>query len=532
MAAVTGSRGSLTRKRRCRVSTRRQVPPISTLDALRRAGSRSRSAPLGQLQPSRCCSPRRSSRPTTRAARTVCGPASTLIWLRQITIRERRPYVLPGSRWSGPGRGDARDRRRSLSTIETVDQLVGPARPEPDLDAPVRGIVLGDSFMQGMFIGDDDTPPECLRRDLEDRLKTKVSILNTGHLGYSPEQYYYSLVEFADRFRPQFVVVSVFTNDFPATRPPLALKGNGDWDEGKYWLDKIITLCRSRGWTYLVVPVPYEPILLGRRKAGHYPGTVSNILEESSLTFLDPSEDLSTPISSWSSRASESVRGLTGCPLFNVQISDGHFSALGSKAWAADRGPAAHAVVRAKHQRSRRRNADRMISLRGYNAWVSFAPATADATARLRVCRPGRAARPDVQMVDRTGNHRLDRSLSDRPVARPLPVELGGRPGPLAGHAGVGLPPDRGEIDADWKRKRLFDIEQSRGRWRARSPNTPPPRNGCCDTRASTPTMPWCAGETSTGPCSCRRPSSSRTRRAGLIGFGRTCARSGSATFR
>ena len=27
----------------------------------------------------------------------------------------------------------------------------------------------------------------------------------------------------------------------------------------------------------------------------------------------------------------------------------------------------------------------------------------------------------------------------------------------------VGLPPDRGEIDADWKRKRLFDIEQSRG---------------------------------------------------------------------
>ena len=45
-------------------------------------------------------------------------------------------------------------------------------------------------------------------------MKTKVSILNTGHLGYSPEQYYYSLVEYADRFRPHFVVVSVFSNDF------------------------------------------------------------------------------------------------------------------------------------------------------------------------------------------------------------------------------------------------------------------------------------------------------------------------------
>ena len=56
--------------------------------------------------------------------------------------------------------------------------------------------------MQGMFIGDDDTPPECLRRDLESRLKTKVSILNTGHLGYSPEQYYYSLVEYRRSLSP------------------------------------------------------------------------------------------------------------------------------------------------------------------------------------------------------------------------------------------------------------------------------------------------------------------------------------------
>ena len=70
--------------------------------------------------------------------------------------------------------------------------------PEPDLAAPWRGIVLGDSYMQGLFVGDHETPVECLKRDLKTRLGGPVEILNTGHLGYSPEQYYY----YADRICP------------------------------------------------------------------------------------------------------------------------------------------------------------------------------------------------------------------------------------------------------------------------------------------------------------------------------------------
>ncbi len=65
--------------------------------------------------------------------------------------------------------------------------------PEPDTQARWRGIVLGDSYMQGLFVGDDQTPTECLKRDLRKRLGGTVEVLNTGHLGYSPEQYYYSL---------------------------------------------------------------------------------------------------------------------------------------------------------------------------------------------------------------------------------------------------------------------------------------------------------------------------------------------------
>ena len=75
----------------------------------------------------------------------------------------------------------------------------------------------------------------------------------------------------------------------------------------------------------------------------------------------------------------------------------------------------------------------------------------------------------------------------------------------------VGLPPDRGEIDADWKRKRLFDIEQSRGTLAGTFAEYPPAMQRLLRVRrASTPTMPWFAGATSIGPCSCRRRSSSR----------------------
>jgi hypothetical protein len=261
-------------------------------------------------------------------------PCVDAIWLREVTIKSGvlMFFLVP----DGPGLAAAIRGTSAIPVPESRQSTNswGLRGPEPDRDAPVRGIVLGDSFMQGMFIGDDDTPPECLRRDLEGRLKTKVSILNTGHLGYSPEQYYYSLVEFADRFRPHFVVVSVFGNDFSGEIADVVLRGQGDWAEAKYWLDRIIHLCISRSWSYLVVPAPYEPTLLGLRRAGYYPGTISNILQLSGLTFLDPSDDLINAHLELVVEGERNGRKPYGCPLYNLRIGDGHFSALGSRAWA------------------------------------------------------------------------------------------------------------------------------------------------------------------------------------------------------
>ena len=261
-------------------------------------------------------------------------PNTRSICLRNLTLRTGvlMFFLVPDS----TGLSDA-IKGTSAIPVDTSRETTnswGLRGPEPDCDAPIRGIILGDSFMQGMFVGDEDTPPECLRRYLETQYKKKVSILNTGVLGYSPEQYYHSLLAFADRFQPHFVVISIFTNDFGDIHE-VPSKARGDWGEGKYWLDQITAFCKSREWPHLIVPVPYEPHMTGRRRSGFYPGMMSNILEVNSMMFLDPTDDFINAYLELVIEGERRGRKPRGCPLFNVEISDGHFSPLGSRTWAS-----------------------------------------------------------------------------------------------------------------------------------------------------------------------------------------------------
>jgi hypothetical protein len=204
--------------------------------------------------------------------------------------------------------------------------------PEPDLTAPWRGIVLGDSYMQGLFVGDHETPTECLKRDLKARLHASVEILNTGHLGYSPEQYYYTLLEYAKKFPPQFVVISLFANDFGSDIHEV-LKGKGDWEEGCYWLGMIRQYCFRQSISCLFVPAPWVDQIDDARTTGFYPGLVSNHLPAAAQEYLDPIADFVNAQLTLSIEAKDQAPGSS--PLFNGRIGDGHFSARGAKLWAA-----------------------------------------------------------------------------------------------------------------------------------------------------------------------------------------------------
>jgi hypothetical protein len=219
--------------------------------------------------------------------------------------------------------------------------------PEPDLTADWRGIVLGDSYMQGLFVGDQETPVECLKRDLKVRLAAPVEILNTGHLGYSTEQYYYTLMKYAERFPPQFVVVSLFANDFGDYQE--VLQGTGDWAEGNYWLSKIGQFCFGRSVACVAVPAPWVNQIEGPQMAGNYPGKISNVLEFHAAAFLDPISAFANAQLAITNSNRRLGLSSTPSPLFNGRIGDGHFSARGAETWAATVGRRLALLIAHRH---------------------------------------------------------------------------------------------------------------------------------------------------------------------------------------
>jgi hypothetical protein len=208
--------------------------------------------------------------------------------------------------------------------------------PEPDCAAPVRILVLGDSFMQGLFIGDEQTPAENLERHLAACLKQRASVLNTGHIGYSPEQYYFTLREYFERFRPHAVVLSVCPNDFGNALAVLA--GKGDWSEAKYWLDEIRQFCRTRGTPCLLVAAPLEIQLLSRQVGGSYPGKVTDLWEENRFFFLELTDAFIAEHLRLMAEGIRAGRRPATSPLFNGHLHDEHFSPLGAALWAGEVG--------------------------------------------------------------------------------------------------------------------------------------------------------------------------------------------------
>lgn len=260
-------------------------------------------------------------------------PDTRSVWLRQVTLIDG-PFGLflvpdtPEVRAAAGAAGAIVDEVSRQSTNSW-----GLRGPEPDPSADVRGIALGDSFMQGMFNGDEDTPPLDLQRALGRRWGRSVSVLNTGHIGYAPEQYYRTLLEYGPRFDPHFVVVSICPNDFGDGDDVLVGRGD-DWDEGAYWVGEILQWCRSRQVACLVVAVPVDRQILGIRRDGIYPGRFSDLFSGATFQYLNPFDVFLDEHLRLLREDPEASQNRSRCLLFNGHINDNHLSPRGSKLWA------------------------------------------------------------------------------------------------------------------------------------------------------------------------------------------------------
>jgi hypothetical protein len=260
-------------------------------------------------------------------------PGVRSVWLRQVTPQGAPLMLLevpdsPEVRAAAGPAGAIVDE----GSIQTTNSW-GLRGPEPDPDATFRGIVLGDSFMQGMFVGDADTPPLQLQERLAELWRVPVSVLNTGHIGYSPEQYFYTLKDYGDRFRPHFVVVSVCPNDFGEYNDVLAGKGDW-WDEAGYWLGEIAQYCRSRTIPCVFVPVPVDVQVVHYRRDLYYPARLTHLFPAGPSSYCDPLNDFIDEHLRLVREGDRRGHRPPTSPLYNLQVADNHFSPAGSALWA------------------------------------------------------------------------------------------------------------------------------------------------------------------------------------------------------
>jgi len=260
-------------------------------------------------------------------------PNTRSVWLREL-VRKGGPHGL----LLIPDRPEVRALVPKAGGIVVEDSVQntnswGLRGPEPNLNARVRVMVLGDSFMQGMFIGDDVTPPVQLENDLAKEWGCSVSVLNTGVVGYSPEQYYYTFQEYLERFQPHLLIISVCHNDFGDDGDVLMGKGNL-YDEAAYWINRIIQECRGKNLNYLIVPVPHRENVNLTRSNGHYPGKLMDFVSLSpKMCLLLTDEFIDEELRLRHDKEAHRRRP-QGYELYNTAIGDGHFSAVGSKLWA------------------------------------------------------------------------------------------------------------------------------------------------------------------------------------------------------
>lgn len=260
-------------------------------------------------------------------------PNTGSVWLRQITLRGG-PFGLfqvpdtPRHRAAAAKAGAIVDEKSRQTTNSW-----GLRGPEPDTSVPIRGLVLGDSFMQGMFNGDDDTPPIRLERQLRAQLNQAVAVLNTGHIGYSPEQYYFTLLEYGDRFRPRFVVCSVCPNDFG--RGNEVVRGAADsYTEAAYWLGLIQTWCVGHNATFVLVPVPPKFQVESVSRKDRYPAPLCASFPRSSTLYCDPFNDFIDEHLRLLAESDRRGHRTQHSALYNYEIADDHFSPAGAELWA------------------------------------------------------------------------------------------------------------------------------------------------------------------------------------------------------
>jgi len=154
----------------------------------------------------------------------LIGLGGTLLVL-ELALRIYDPLRLPLEDMRGFYRLDSRGRIetmpgwRGLQFVEgrkvaVRSNVLGLRGPEIAAKAPGerRVLMLGDSFIWGMGVEDDETIPARIQQDLQAKGE-KVSVGNAGMFGTSPREWGYTLERYLPSFQPDLVVATMYVGN-------------------------------------------------------------------------------------------------------------------------------------------------------------------------------------------------------------------------------------------------------------------------------------------------------------------------------
>jgi len=104
---------------------------------------------------------------------------------------------------------------RAMTVTTNGLGLRGPAASSEPAPGTLRVLVVGDSFVFGLGIADDETLPVRLEAHLAERLAVPVEVLNAGVPGWAGDDYLLFLRSRGYALDPDLLVVAVMDNDVP-----------------------------------------------------------------------------------------------------------------------------------------------------------------------------------------------------------------------------------------------------------------------------------------------------------------------------
>ena len=190
--------------------------------------------------------------------------------------------------------------RKSLGNLETTllvsasyDEF-GFRRADADVssDCDVRVLFLGDSFTDGVWVGDHDTFVNRYARQVRERSGIRLCPVNAGVNGYgSPEEADVLEHRFDDAGRPALVFLMYFANDVDGDS--LAVVDGTLPDVVRRWqasLDQIARMerfARGHGSTLVLAAIPPFEQAAERRSRVHYQDVLRDFCREHGIAFVD-----------------------------------------------------------------------------------------------------------------------------------------------------------------------------------------------------------------------------------------------------